>query len=272
MSTKSADGPATNETIRAILEAGALCLARLGQDKTSIQVIADAAGLNRTTVYRYFSDRNQLLNAITEYERDKQQAEIRARIASDAALEDALATIGEVLASTALAFRVPEHCAGMTGAWRCTTGCSVTTVTGGSPAWSARTSRARSRPGGWPRTSRRTRRLSGPRWSSCSSRPCPARSAWTSRTRARSAGPSRAGSALALAGAEAAEGTNHGPFGIKIFQKPTGQVHRVRPGRLSGAGPRTARRWAARAARVSAGLTMPSAAQWCSPAVADPSS
>ena len=109
MSTKSADGPATNETIRAILEAGALCLARLGQDKTSIQVIADAAGLNRTTVYRYFSDRNQLLNAITEYERDKQQAEIRARIASDAALEDALATIGEVLASTALAFRVPEH-------------------------------------------------------------------------------------------------------------------------------------------------------------------
>ena len=113
MSANPASGreidPATNETIRAILQAGALCLARLGQDKTSIQVIADAAGLNRTTVYRYFGDRNQLLNAITEYERDKQQAEIRARIASDASLEDALATIGEVLASTALAFRVPEH-------------------------------------------------------------------------------------------------------------------------------------------------------------------
>jgi AcrR family transcriptional regulator len=101
--------PATNETIRTILEAGALCLARLGQDKTSIQVIADAAGLNRTTVYRYFSDRNQLFNAITEYERDKQRARIRERIQHDASLEDALATIGEVLASTALAFRVPEH-------------------------------------------------------------------------------------------------------------------------------------------------------------------
>lgn len=101
--------PATNETIRTILEAGALCLARLGQDKTSIQVIADAAGLNRTTVYRYFGGRNQLLNAITEYERDKQRTRIRERIPRDASLEDALATIGEVLASTALAFRVPEH-------------------------------------------------------------------------------------------------------------------------------------------------------------------
>jgi AcrR family transcriptional regulator len=101
--------PATNETIRAILEAGALCLARLGQDKTSIQVIADAAGLNRTTVYRYFADRNQLFKAISEYERDKQREQIRARIAPGASLEDALATIGEVLASTALAYHVPEH-------------------------------------------------------------------------------------------------------------------------------------------------------------------
>ena len=101
--------PATNETIRTILEAGALCLARLGQDKTSMRVIADAAGLNRTTVYRYFGDRNQLLHAITEYERDKQRTHIRERIPPDASLEDALATIGEVLASTVLAFRVPEH-------------------------------------------------------------------------------------------------------------------------------------------------------------------
>lgn len=98
-----------NGTIRTILEAGALCLARLGQDKTSIQVIADAAGLNRTTVYRYFSDRSQLLNAIAEYERDKQRAAVHERIPDDASLEDALATIAEVLASTALAFHVPEH-------------------------------------------------------------------------------------------------------------------------------------------------------------------
>ena len=113
LSTKSADGPvadpAVNGTIRAILEAGSLCLARLGQDRTSMQVIADAAGLNRTTVYRYFGDRNQLFNAITDYERGRQRAELSQRIPDDASLEDALATIAEVLASAAAAFNIPEH-------------------------------------------------------------------------------------------------------------------------------------------------------------------
>lgn len=98
-----------NGTIRTILEAGSLCLARLGQDKTSIQVIADAAGLNRTTVYRHFSDRNQLFNAINDYERAKQRAVLAERIPDDASLEQALAAVAEVLAATALAFNVPEH-------------------------------------------------------------------------------------------------------------------------------------------------------------------
>jgi AcrR family transcriptional regulator len=101
--------PAASGTIRTILEAGSACLARLGQDKTSIQVIADAAGLNRTTVYRYFSHRTQLFNAISDYERRKQRAELAKRIPDDASLQDALATIAEVLAATALAFNVPEH-------------------------------------------------------------------------------------------------------------------------------------------------------------------
>jgi AcrR family transcriptional regulator len=109
LSTSSAEDPAANGTIRAILEAGALCLARLGQDKTSIQEIADAAGLNRTTVYRYFSDRNQLFTAINDYERDRQRTEVASRIRADASLEDALATVAEVLAEVAAAFNIPEH-------------------------------------------------------------------------------------------------------------------------------------------------------------------
>jgi AcrR family transcriptional regulator len=60
-------------------------------------------------VYRYFSDRTQLFNAINDYERRKQRAELSARIPGDASLEDALATIAEVLAATALAFNIPEH-------------------------------------------------------------------------------------------------------------------------------------------------------------------
>jgi AcrR family transcriptional regulator len=103
------DDSAVNGTIRAILEAGSLCLARLGQDRTSIQVIADAAGLNRTTVYRHFSDRSQLLRAINEYERGKQRTTLAERIPDDASLEDALAAVAEVLAATTLAFNVPQH-------------------------------------------------------------------------------------------------------------------------------------------------------------------
>ena len=113
LSANPEGGPQTdstvNGTIQTILEAGSLCLARLGQDRTSIQVIADAAGLNRTTVYRHFSDRSQLLRAINEYERDKQRATLSERIPDDASLEDALGTIAEVLAATALAFNLPEH-------------------------------------------------------------------------------------------------------------------------------------------------------------------
>ncbi len=113
MSTSSAGraetDPAANATIRAILEAGAACLARFGQDRTSMQVIAHAAGLNRTTVYRYFGDRNQLLNAISAYLRDKQRAELAARVPADASLQDALAVIAEVLAAAAADFHIPEH-------------------------------------------------------------------------------------------------------------------------------------------------------------------
>jgi AcrR family transcriptional regulator len=113
MDTDAAGDPvadaATNETIRTILEAGVRCLTRLGRDKTSIQDIADAAALGRTTVYRYFCDRNHLLKAIGQYEWRKQQAELRARITDTASLEEALATIAEVIAASVLAYNVPEH-------------------------------------------------------------------------------------------------------------------------------------------------------------------
>ncbi len=69
--------PATNDTVSAILDAGAACLARYGNEKTSIQDIADTAGMSRATVYRYFPDRASLLRAVTRHDQAKQADEIR---------------------------------------------------------------------------------------------------------------------------------------------------------------------------------------------------
>lgn len=100
---------AVHETERLILDAGAACLARFGNEKTSIQDVADAAGVSRATVYRYFTDRAQLLQAVTDYEHHKQLGEVRTRAAGAETLEQALAVIAEVAAAAALRFHTREH-------------------------------------------------------------------------------------------------------------------------------------------------------------------
>ena len=103
------DAAASNDTVRAILDAGAACLARLGNEKTSIQDIADVAGLSRATIYRYFADRGQLLQAVTTHDQAKHADEIHRRVGAKASLEEALTIIIEVLAATATRYHTREH-------------------------------------------------------------------------------------------------------------------------------------------------------------------
>lgn len=98
-----------NDTELRILEAGSACVARFGNEKTAIQDVADAAGVSRATVYRYFPDRATLLRAITRYENQRQLEEVRQRAASTTQLEDAVAIVVEVQAATALRYRTHEH-------------------------------------------------------------------------------------------------------------------------------------------------------------------
>jgi AcrR family transcriptional regulator len=98
-----------NETVRRILEAGSACLARFGNEKTSIQDVADAAGLSRATIYRYYPDRAQLFQAVTDQEFAQQLDEVRSRADAAVGLEPALAIVGEVIASAALRFHTRDH-------------------------------------------------------------------------------------------------------------------------------------------------------------------
>jgi AcrR family transcriptional regulator len=100
-----------NEVVQQILDAGSAWLTRFGNEKTTIQDVAQASGISRATIYRYFPGRAQLLQAITDYDHARQLQEVRARAAAAISLEEALAIAAEVLWVAALRFRTSEHLA-----------------------------------------------------------------------------------------------------------------------------------------------------------------
>lgn len=55
----------------AILEAALQCFTRFGITRTSIQDVAAAAKVSRTTVYRYFEDRNDLVQGAVDLATDQ---------------------------------------------------------------------------------------------------------------------------------------------------------------------------------------------------------
>jgi AcrR family transcriptional regulator len=100
-----------NEVVQQILDAGSAWLTRFGNEKTTIQDVAQTSGISRATIYRYFPGRAQLLQAITDYDRARRLQEVRIRAAAAASLEQALAIAAEVLWVAALRFRTSEHLA-----------------------------------------------------------------------------------------------------------------------------------------------------------------
>jgi AcrR family transcriptional regulator len=110
VSGESVDARASaNETVRRILEAGSACLARFGNEKTSIQDVADAAGVSRATIYRYYPDRAKLFQAVTDREYAQQLDEVRTRADRTGGLEAALAIVSEVIASAVIRFHTRDH-------------------------------------------------------------------------------------------------------------------------------------------------------------------
>ena len=100
-----------NEVVQQILDAGSAWLTRFGNEKTTIQDVAQASGISRATIYRYFPGRAQLLQAIADYDQARQLQEVRIRAAAAASMEEALAIAAEVLWVAALRFRTSEHLA-----------------------------------------------------------------------------------------------------------------------------------------------------------------
>jgi AcrR family transcriptional regulator len=100
-----------NEVVQLILDAGSAWLTRFGNEKTTIQDVAQASGISRATIYRYFPGRAQLLQAITDYDQARQLQEVRIRAAAAASMEEAVAIAAEVLWVAALRFRTSEHLA-----------------------------------------------------------------------------------------------------------------------------------------------------------------
>lgn len=97
------------DTRTRILEAGVDMVARFGSAKTSVQNVAEAAGLSRATLYRYFRDRAMLLRAIRHYERESFSATVRERVRTARTLRDAVAIMAEVAAHRALRYPTQAH-------------------------------------------------------------------------------------------------------------------------------------------------------------------
>lgn len=56
------------DTREQIIEAGYACIARYGVARTSVEDVAQAAGVSRATMYRYFASRSDLVDAVVTWE------------------------------------------------------------------------------------------------------------------------------------------------------------------------------------------------------------
>lgn len=65
-----ADASAAVHTSRRILDATAEVMSRNGMSKLSLSDVAQEAGVSRPTLYRWFSSKEELIEAFTRYERD----------------------------------------------------------------------------------------------------------------------------------------------------------------------------------------------------------
>ena len=90
--------PVDDSTRTRILEAALLCFKQLGIDKTSLIDVARTADLSRGTVYRYFSDRQSLIDATVERNTENYYGEAAEVMDQESTLVDQVGAFAEVFA------------------------------------------------------------------------------------------------------------------------------------------------------------------------------
>ncbi len=91
--------PAVDDSTRSrILDAALQCFMQLGIDKTSLLDVARTADLSRGTVYRYFDDRQALVDATVIYNTENYYAEAVSAMSSYPKLVDQIGAFAEVFA------------------------------------------------------------------------------------------------------------------------------------------------------------------------------
>ena len=78
------------ESKQIIIEAAARCFEQYGPQRTSMDDIAEAAGISRKTLYRVFDDRPKLIQAILQWRWAKIAKKLQNRIAKASCFEEAL--------------------------------------------------------------------------------------------------------------------------------------------------------------------------------------
>ncbi|BBY21995.1 TetR/AcrR family transcriptional regulator [Mycobacterium stomatepiae] len=88
-----------------ILEAANQCFTQLGIQRTSVQDVARMANVSRGTVYRYFEDRNILIDAAIEFGAQKFYELVAAAMAKKSTLAEKLGAMAETHATILLDHR-----------------------------------------------------------------------------------------------------------------------------------------------------------------------
>ena len=92
-----------------IVEAALGCFRQFGMQKTTLQDVADAAGLSRATVYRYFPDRGVLIAAAIDRATTDMYEQAAAAASRAKTLETQVAAFVEVQVQAGVAQRARER-------------------------------------------------------------------------------------------------------------------------------------------------------------------
>src|SRR5258705_2970227 len=80
----------TTDTREVIIESAMTCFGRHGVDKTTVVDIARAADVSRSTVYEYFRDKGEIVEACAEHSSQKFYREMAKAMGRGDSLEDKL--------------------------------------------------------------------------------------------------------------------------------------------------------------------------------------